>query len=178
MSVGEVVWRWQRNRTGRPLSPPQIQKIKRSFECWAASTKQLLNTGEGHQAPRKVAHSLQKEVGQNIKDKKRDKRVRDGDYPGKGVLKEEMFPNTRKHSHRRVCGEFWNLRGQHNWEEKKKKKPTEYVPNCNSQQRSSPEVAQMWICHQRAGAEQGGVGGIENWAWMPWGQSEGANVRQ
>ena len=37
--------------------------------------------------------------------------------PRKGVLKEE-FPNTRKHSHRWVCGEFWNLRGQHNWEEK------------------------------------------------------------
>ena len=37
--------------------------------------------------------------------------------PGEGVLKEEKFPNTRKPSHRRVCGEFWNLRGQHNWEE-------------------------------------------------------------
>ena len=30
----------------------------------------------------------------------------------------EKFPNTRKPSHQRVCGEFWNLRGQHNWEEK------------------------------------------------------------
>ena len=30
------------------------------------------------QAPRKVAHCLQKEVGKNIKDKKRDKRDRDG----------------------------------------------------------------------------------------------------
>ena len=30
-------------------------------------------------APRKAAHSLRKAVGQNIKDKKRDKRVRDGD---------------------------------------------------------------------------------------------------
>ena len=39
----------------------------------------FLNAGEGHQAPRKAAHSLRKEVGQNIKDKKRDKRVRDGD---------------------------------------------------------------------------------------------------
>ena len=37
---------------------------------------------------------------------------------GKGVLKEEKFPNTRKHSHWRVCGKFWNLRGQHNQEEK------------------------------------------------------------
>ena len=32
-----------------------------------------------HQAPRKAAHSLRKEVGQNTKDKKRDNRVRDRD---------------------------------------------------------------------------------------------------
>ena len=38
--------------------------------------------------------------------------------PRKGVLKEEKFPNTRKHSPRRVCGEFLNLREQHNQEEK------------------------------------------------------------
>ena len=35
-------------------------------------------------------------------------------------MKEEKFPNTRKPSHWRVCGEFWNLRGQHNQEGKKK----------------------------------------------------------
>ena len=34
-------------------------------------------------------------------------------FPGEGVIKEK-FPNSRKHSHRRVCGEFRNLRGQHN----------------------------------------------------------------
>ena len=34
--------------------------------------------------------------------------------PGEGVVKEEKFPNTRKPSHQWVCGEFWNLRGQHN----------------------------------------------------------------
>ena len=45
----------------------------------STSTEQLLNTGRGHQAPRKAAHSFGKEVGQNIKDKKRDKTVRDGD---------------------------------------------------------------------------------------------------
>ena len=39
-------------------------------------------------------------------------------HPGEGVVKEEKFPNTRKPSHRQVCGEFWNLRGQHNREEK------------------------------------------------------------
>ena len=33
----------------------------------------------GNQAPRKATHSLQKEVGQNIKDKIRDNRFRDGD---------------------------------------------------------------------------------------------------
>ena len=40
-------------------------------------------------------------------------------YPREGILKGEKFPNTRKHSHRWVCGEFWNLRGQHNRQEKK-----------------------------------------------------------
>ena len=39
-------------------------------------------------------------------------------HPGKGVIKEEKFANTRKPSHWRVCGEFWNLRGQHNQENK------------------------------------------------------------
>ena len=46
-----------------------------------------MNTGRGHKAPRKGAHCLQKEVEQNIKDKKRDKRVRDGDPSREGSLK-------------------------------------------------------------------------------------------
>ena len=41
----------------------------------------------GHQAPRKAAHSLRKKVGQNIKDKKRDKRGRDGALSREGSLK-------------------------------------------------------------------------------------------
>ena len=41
-------------------------------------------------------------------------------HPWEGVMKVEKFPNTRKHSHRRFCGEFWNLGGQHYREEKKK----------------------------------------------------------
>ena len=53
--------------------------IKRSFEGWETTTKQLLNAGTGHQAPRKAAHSVWEEIGQNIKDKKRDKRVRGRD---------------------------------------------------------------------------------------------------
>ena len=40
--------------------------------------------------PRKAAHCLPKEVGQNIKDKKRDKRARAETHPGKGVITEEV----------------------------------------------------------------------------------------
>ena len=40
-------------------------------------------------------------------------------HPRQGVVKEEKFPNTRKPSHWWVCGEFWSLRGQDNWEGKK-----------------------------------------------------------
>ena len=63
-------------------------------------------------------------------------------HPGEGVVKEEKFPNSKKSSHQRVCGEFWNLRGQHNREKfKKKKTPTEEVPNLTAT--PSGEVAQM-----------------------------------
>ena len=80
---------------GDHFLPPKFIKI--SFECWATSTKQLLNAGGGHQAPRKAAICLQKEVEQNITDKKKDKTVRDGDLSWEGNLKEK-FPNTRKPS--------------------------------------------------------------------------------
>ena len=83
--------------------------------------KTTLNAGRGQQAPRKAAHCLGKEVGQNIKDMKRQtKELGTETHPREGLVKEEKFPNTRKPSHGRVCGEFWNLRGQHNQEEKKK----------------------------------------------------------
>ena len=39
-------------------------------------------------------------------------------HPREGVIKEKKFSNTRKPSHQWVCGEFGNLRGQHNQEEK------------------------------------------------------------
>ena len=53
-----------------------------------------MNAGGGHQAPRKAAHCLQKEVRQNIKDKKRDKRGRDRDLSQKGSLKKERSFQT------------------------------------------------------------------------------------
>ena len=73
-------------------------------------------------------------------------------HPREGVVNEKKFSNTRKPSHRCICREFWNLRGQHNWEENKNKN---YAPNCNTQWRSSPDAC---ICQQRARAEQGGTG--------------------
>ena len=50
--------------------------------------------------------------------KKETKEVGTELHPGKGVLKREKFPNTRKHSHCRVCAKPWKHRGQHNKEEK------------------------------------------------------------
>ena len=50
--------------------------------------------------------------------KKETKEVESELRCGKGVLKREKFPNTRKHSSGRVCGETWKHRGQHNRDEK------------------------------------------------------------
>ena len=50
-----------------------------------------LITNREHQTPRKAAHCLQKEVGQNIKDKKRDNRVRDTDPSREGSLNRGSF---------------------------------------------------------------------------------------
>ena len=58
--------------------------------------------------------------------KRKTKELGAGTCLGEGVIKEEKFPNTRKPSHRQVCGEFWSLRGKHNRQgKKKKKKPTD-----------------------------------------------------
>ena len=73
------------------------------------------------------------------------------------VIVKKKFPNTRKPAHQQDFGEFWNFRGQHNQERKKKKNPQitclTTIP--------SGEVAQMLaICHQQAWAEQEGAGSI------------------
>ena len=65
--------------------------IERTIERWANFTKQLLIASRGHQAPRKAAHCLRKKVGQNIKDKKRDKRARDGNLSREGSLNRGSF---------------------------------------------------------------------------------------
>ena len=45
---------------GRHFLPHKF--IKRTFKCWVNSTKQFLNASRGHQAPRKAAHCLWKEI--------------------------------------------------------------------------------------------------------------------
>ena len=73
--------------------------IKRTLEHWANSTKQLLIASRGHQVPRKAALCLRKEVGQNIKDKKRDKRARDGDPSWEGNHNRGSFQTPGNYYH-------------------------------------------------------------------------------
>ena len=72
-------------------------------------------------------------------------------------MKEEKFPHSRTPSHRQVCENFGISEGNITGRKKKKKNPMGYVPNCNCQQRSSPDA---WVHHQRAGPGQGGTGCI------------------
>ena len=55
-----------------------------------------MNADRGYQAPRKAVHCLQEEVGQNVKDKKTDKRGRgrDPSWEGEGSLKKERSFQT------------------------------------------------------------------------------------
>ena len=78
--------------------------IKRTLERWVNSTKQLLNTGRGHRAPRKEAHCLQKEVGKNKKDKKRQKRLGMEICPRKGILKKR---EVSKHQETLSLASLW-----------------------------------------------------------------------
>ena len=48
-------------------------------------------------------------------------------------MKEKKLPHSRKPSHRWVCGELWNLRGQHNREEKKKTQNTQLTTTVSSE---------------------------------------------
>ena len=80
-----------------------------------------------------------------------------GTNPKEGVMKEEKFPHSRKSSDRHVCGELWNLRGQHNWEGEKK--PTEYMPNHNYKRRWTSGL-EAHVCHQKVRARRAGAGCI------------------
>ena len=62
--------------------------------------------------PRKAAHCLQKEVGQNIKDKKRDKRVRDRDLFQEGSPNRGSFQSPGNPLTGRSGGSFQILEGK------------------------------------------------------------------
>ena len=85
--------------------------IERAIERRANFTKQLLITSWGHQAPRKAAHCLRKEIGQNIKDKKRDKRAKDGDPSREGSLNRGIFQTPGNPRTGGSGGSFWISEG-------------------------------------------------------------------
>ena len=58
-------------------------------------------------------------------------------------MKEECFQIAGK-PHLRACGEFWNLRGQHNWQKKKKRKKRNLQNICLTTT-ASREVAQKLV---------------------------------
>ena len=102
---------------GRPLSPSQIHQKKKknstlsklhktTSECWQRTSGTQKSRSLSSKTGRKKYKRWKKEtkeVGREL-------------CPRKGILKGEKFPNTRKHSRCRVCGEPWKHRGQHNRE--------------------------------------------------------------
>ena len=114
-----VALRWQRNKMGRPLSSPQIhRKIIWMLSNFHRTTSECWRRTPGTQKGR-----LFSSKGGRIKykwQKKRDKRVRDGDPSWGGSHEGGEVSKKQETSHWQVGGEFWNLRGQYNQEEKKK----------------------------------------------------------
>ena len=127
--------------------------IERTSEHGANFTKQLLIASWGHQAPRKAAHCLRKEVEQNIKDKKRDKRAKDGDLSREWSGNRGSFQTPGNPRTGGSGGSFWISEG--NLTERGRIKPTDYMSKSNSQQKSTPDAR---ICHQQVGAERRGEG--------------------
>ena len=83
---------------------------KRITECRANFTKQLIASW-GHQAPRKATRCLWKEVGQNIQDKKRDKRAKDGDQSWEGSLNRGSIQTPGNPCTGGSGGSFWISEG-------------------------------------------------------------------
>ena len=102
-----AVLRWWRNRMGRPLSPSQIHQKNISmlskFRTSGTQKSRSLSSKTGRKKYKRQKKET-KEVGREL-------------HPRKGVLKREEFPNTRKHSPCRVCGEPSKNRGQRNRKE-------------------------------------------------------------
>ena len=76
--------------------------------------------------------------------------------PGEGVMKEEKVSKQQETLSGGSVGSFGISEGNIT-RRGRKKNPTEYAPNHNSQQRTSPDAP---VRHQRAWAGQGGTGCI------------------
>ena len=72
MATHSGILAWKVTWTKEPGGQQTRHGVTESDTTGATYTEIFLNAGGGHQAPRKAAHSLQNEVGQNIKDQKRD----------------------------------------------------------------------------------------------------------
>ena len=149
-----VTLRWQRYRSGRSLSPPQIHwkiiwMLNRFHKTTSEHWRRTSSTQKG-------SPFSSKEVGQNIKDKKRVKRVRNGDPPQGGSCEGgEVYKHQETLSPAGLWGSLESQREGNN--KQTNKQPTDYAPNHNSQWRSSPEAH---ICQQWMGAEEGGRCGL------------------
>ena len=104
MLVEEMVPRWQSNRTGRPLSPPEIhQKIiwmlrnfhKTTSEYWQRTP----DTQKGSQISLKGGRK-------KYKRKTETKDLGMQVDPGEEVMKEDKLPHSKKSYHWHVCGSF------------------------------------------------------------------------
>ena len=124
--------------------------IERTIQRRANLTKQLLITSWGHQVPRKAAHCLW-----NIKDKKRDKRARDGDPSREGSLNRGSFQSPGNPPTGGSGGSFRISEG--NLTGRKINKTHRLRAEKYSQQKSTPDAL---IHHQQEGAERRGEGSI------------------
>ena len=103
------------------LTPEHIQGLQQfviNFGLPCVIFNSCLTANIGAESLSSMALTLPFVVIATLAAKRETKELGMETHPGEGVIKEEKFPNTRKPSHRQVCGEFWDLRGQHNWEEK------------------------------------------------------------
>ena len=130
MILGAVP-RWQRNRMEKPLSPTQIhQKVISVLSNFHKTTSEHWQRTSGTQ---KGSPFSSKGGRTKYKRQKEKQKVREGE-PSWG---ESCEGEVSKQLETLSKVDLWG----HNWEkEKKKKKPTEYAPNCNCQQRSSPDA--------------------------------------
>ena len=105
------VLRWRWNRMGRPLSTAQIHlKVIWTLSKFHKTTSERWQRTTGPQK----GSTLSLKGGRTKYKRWETKELLMESHPGEGYVKVEKFPNTRKPSHCWVCGEFWNLRGQHN----------------------------------------------------------------